>query len=79
MTWQDFLALLKRPWSEQQLAVNVADRFHLRSLLEVVRKREEFILKLNEVAKHDTAEHLKLAEKYHHYLETLDWLLDAHL
>lgn len=79
MTWPDLRYYLLRPFIEHRLAKGLHQRFAIRSLLDIARKREEFRYKLLEAEKQDDDTHRLLAEKYRHYLDTLSWVLHADL
>ena len=70
-------SIISQELIDVQLEAGLASRFHLRSLLKVVRKQEEFKLKQLEAMKKPSSH--ALVEKYQYYIETLDWVLHGDL
>ena len=68
-----------RWWIDWRLARGLRTRYQIRSLLDVVRKRQEFEFKLQQAVKKDDVDAQNMALKYQYYLDTLDWVLHADL
>jgi hypothetical protein len=77
MRWVDLKSILLRPVIERRLTLGLLTRYRRRSLLEIVRKREEFQKKLNEASKHHDYKSQELVAKYRYYLDCLTWVLHA--
>ena len=77
MTWLDLKLILLKPVIERRLTIGLLTRYRRRSLLDIVRKREEFQKKLHEASKHHNYKSQELVLKYRHYLDCLAWVLHA--
>jgi hypothetical protein len=70
--WFKIKRFLLKPVFDFKIKKQVKQTFYYRDILETVRKREEFKLKLLEAQKKNREKEI---EKYTYYIETLDWVL----
>ena len=73
MNWVKIKTVLTKPLIERKMNSQVKQSYCYRDLLEAVRKREEFRLKMFELQKRGNKDY----EKYYNYIEALDWVIQT--
>ena len=75
MSWMNFKRELTKPFTEIRLRRQVKQRFFYRDIMEVMRKREEFRVKQQEVSKQKNSN--GDVKKYGYYIDLINWIINS--